>query len=433
MGVVFMSPDVEQVGLGTSTGETTYGTTVAITDTTHPLTAGLPLGEVEVYTTPLYHNFIQGDLSARVLARVGEGDVLVVKGSWVYFGLPWGESLTEIGWRLFDRSVAFVTKQAGPSLGAPVIDVRVSESNPMPGMEVKVAVTIDMTQVGRPLGVYRFRLQWDLAVLQFKGLLTDTSTKGDSLGVVLVSEGELRINWKSGVGAVGVVGTVFTFQVVGTTGQSSGIELLLDQLETVEPVQDLIPLAVITHGRVTVRGVTGVTYEFDEVEVLYAVECTALPVTVDPDNWVALLTGGPDRPITVLYGVVQLKNQGKVQVKEEFLKVSGAAGSDRFLVNAARMVYDDTTGTIRRISSFFWSAKKLIENTVVKDFTPPIRAITVVRTFDPQKSLTRFILAGANEGEQALQDFWMMDPAKNLYHADLTSVRHAGDPMAGTY
>lgn len=177
----------------------------------------------------------------------------------------------------------------------------------------------------------------------------------------------------------------------------------------------------------------GITYEFDEVEVLYAAEFTALPDTVEHDNWVAVLAGGPDRPITALYGVVQLKLQGEVMVQEEFLKVSGDTESKRFLVNAGYYDYHDTTGTIRQSSSFFWSAKKLVENVVEKDFTLPIHAITVVRTFDLQKQLTGFILAASNEGGQALQDFGTKDPTSNLYHADLTSVRHVGDPKAGTF
>ncbi len=150
----------------------------------------------------------------------------------------------------------------------------------------------------------------------------------------------------------------------------------------------------------------GVKYEFDEVEVKYAAEFTATPVSVGADNWIVGIAGGIDKPIKVLYGVVNLLEDGEIQMSEEFIKVSGEGGSERFLLNSAAFDYYEGGGNYRQIKSFFWSAKKLIDSTVVKDFTLPIWSISFFRKFNQDQEATSLILYFSNDGQQAGQDFW---------------------------
>src|SRR3989338_2917246 len=74
-----------------------------------------------------------------------------------------------------------------------------------------------------------------------------------------------------------------------------------------------------------------VRYDFDSVEVLYAAEFTAKPVSVTADNWLVELSSGVEKPLTVLYGVVNLKKSGETLVSEEYVKIGGESGSVRFL------------------------------------------------------------------------------------------------------
>ena len=75
-------------------------------------------------------------------------------------------------------------------------------------------------------------------------------------------------------------------------------------------------------------------YDFDEIEVTFAAEFTAKPVNVYPDNWLVNIAGGAEQPINVLYGIVELKKDGKTEIVEEFIRVDGKEGFERFLHNS---------------------------------------------------------------------------------------------------
>ena len=192
----------------------------------------------------------------------------------------------------------------------------------------------------------------------------------------------------------------------------------------------LISVAAITLG--TISTAQNITYDFDEVEVLYAAEFFAKPVNISPDAWIVQIAGGTDKPIKVLYGVVNLKKNGEVQFLEEFIRVEGEAEFERFLVNSVTYDYYEGTDSYKEINSFFWSAKKLVDSSVVKDFTPPIKSIALYRNFNEDKKLVKVALSFSNEGEKASQEFWSGPSLENLYEADLDSLNEAGDPTVTT-
>ena len=192
----------------------------------------------------------------------------------------------------------------------------------------------------------------------------------------------------------------------------------------------IISLALISVS--VVFAAEGIKYDFDDVEVKYAAEFTAKPVSVDPDNWIVQIAGGVDKPITVLYGVVNLKKGGETQLSEEFIKVSGQGGSERFLLNSATYDYFEGTSNYRDVKSFFWSAKKLVDNSVVKDFTLPIKSISLYRKFNESQQINSVVLSFSNDGQEASSEFWSSAPSKNLYEADITTLNQSGIPTATT-
>lgn len=174
-----------------------------------------------------------------------------------------------------------------------------------------------------------------------------------------------------------------------------------------------------------------VKYDFDEVEVSYAAQFTARPQG-SAGGWAARLAGDGDKPLQVLYGVVKLKKAGQVAFSEEFIKVTGEGGSVRLLVNSARFAYYPGTAQFQDINSFFWSAKKIQDATVVKDFTPPITSITLLRKFDEGQKLYAILLSFSDDGQRAQEEFWATDPKENLYKADLSTLVQAGDEKASS-
>lgn len=181
-----------------------------------------------------------------------------------------------------------------------------------------------------------------------------------------------------------------------------------------------------------------IKYNFDDIEVIYAGEYTAVPVFPGEEGWFTELAGGADRPLQILYGIVLLKTiytdgeeTRESVTTEEFIKISGPNGSQRFLLNSGSYEWWDgeSAPKLKCARSFFWSAKQLEGNTVVKDFSPPIHSVTLKRTFDEKQNLTGVELYFSSDGEQASQDFWWdTNPGKNVYVVDLAASIQYGNP-----
>jgi len=172
----------------------------------------------------------------------------------------------------------------------------------------------------------------------------------------------------------------------------------------------LLSLICVLFFAYAVIAAESIRYDFDEVEVVYAAEFTIKPKSTDADNWLVQLAGGTDKSVTVLYGVVNLKRGGYTGAVEEFIKVSGVGDSERFLMNSGRWDYYEGTGKLKHAATFFWSAKKLIGDSVVKDFTPPIKSLSFYRKFDENQNIEAIVLTASNDGQKAAEEFWSYDP-----------------------
>lgn len=160
-----------------------------------------------------------------------------------------------------------------------------------------------------------------------------------------------------------------------------------------------------------------VEYNFDEVNVLYAVSFEATPETNQArsgisqeewygadQSWLKDLITDSNPNITVLFGVVELKKEGSEPFKEEFIKISGERGSRRFLLNSQQFEYYDDN-TLKQIYSFFWSAKVLEGNVIVKDFTEPVDSVIFMRKLQPSGEATNFYLSFFTGAEKGLQSY----------------------------
>lgn len=174
----------------------------------------------------------------------------------------------------------------------------------------------------------------------------------------------------------------------------------------------------------------GITYDFDDVNVVYAAEFEAKPVDgVDSSGtWISDIVGS-DKKLTITYGVVELLKDGDVLVTEEFIKVGGSEGSKRFLVNSASYEYWDGTSDFSQIKSFFWSAKKLEGTSVVKDKTKPIYSTCFSRKFTEDGDRYSFYLSFSDDGEDHSQEC-TGGTSTMMYEADVGSIRETGEATA---
>ena len=193
----------------------------------------------------------------------------------------------------------------------------------------------------------------------------------------------------------------------------------------------ILPIVtVLVLTMLTVVTAESITYDFDEVNVLYASQFTAKPIdgADSSGTWVSDLVR-EDKKLTITYGVVELKKDGQVLVTEEFLKVGGSEGSKRFLVNSAAYDYWEGTSKYSQILSFFWSAKKLEGTSIIKDFTTPIYSSCFSRKYDENGNRYSFFLSFSNDGETASQEC-TGGTATLMYEADIGSIEESGDATA---
>lgn len=164
-----------------------------------------------------------------------------------------------------------------------------------------------------------------------------------------------------------------------------------------------------------------VKYNFDEVEVVYAAEFKAIPIKKDND-WLTDIAGGKNEPVKVLYGIVLLERDGVSLVCEEFIKVSGRKGTQRFLSNSSSYEYYNGTNICRSAKTLFWSAKRIKGSAVVKDFTKPIKSLVLYREYDENKKIKSFMLT-TQENKFDVQGVWK----ENFYEGNLDTVVYSGD------
>lgn len=167
-------------------------------------------------------------------------------------------------------------------------------------------------------------------------------------------------------------------------------------------------------------------YDFDKIEVVYAAEFTMYPDFSSSEHWLTQIAGGPDKPIQVLYGILHLYS-GNGYIDEQFIKMSGEGGSERFLSNSLRNDYDETYSQKRQTSIQFWSGKKLDGNVVVKDFNEPLKSVTLVQSFDAQGQVSGYKL----HAQPLILPGSESDPFSNYvssYTYDPSSLQHEGEP-----
>ncbi len=188
-------------------------------------------------------------------------------------------------------------------------------------------------------------------------------------------------------------------------------------------------LSLLTNSATPVLAADSIRYDFDSVDVQYAAEFVAYPKNVDQDNWIVQIAGRTNKPVLVLYGVVTLKKNGQADFTEEFIKARGEGGGERFLLNSTSAEPDEI-GHYKTMKSFFWSAKRLASNTIVKDFTSPIKSISVTRNFTNAQNLKSVTLSFSNDGQKANDEFWTVTPKQNVYEGDMNSLRQVGEAGA---
>ncbi|PKP55555.1 MAG: hypothetical protein CVT89_08120, partial [Candidatus Altiarchaeales archaeon HGW-Altiarchaeales-2] len=172
-----------------------------------------------------------------------------------------------------------------------------------------------------------------------------------------------------------------------------------------------------------------IEYDFDEVNVLYAVQFEASPETnqarsgeLKQDEWYSAnktwlmnLVTDTNPNITVIFGVVELKNKGIVTQKEGFIKIIGEKGSRRFLANSESISYYELTNNLREVYSLFWSAKKLEGNKVIKDFTEPIDSVIFRRKCLPSGECTNFYLSFFTGSQNFIMDVFNSENHPIMY------------------
>ena len=224
--------------------------------------------------------------------------------------------------------------------------------------------------------------------------------------------------------------TIARWSIVGAMLMNFAIPVYANDI-TVGPIT---PNMVVPLVNTEAPPSSEVRYDFDRVKAVYGLEFQARPQAgVSADSWIAQLAGGPTEPISVLFGAVYLYKDGQNVGKEHFLKVEGKNGSRRFLENSMKNTFaQEGDSAPSTIAQFFWSAKQLEGDSIIKNLTSPIISTTLWRDPNPNGgtmlSVTGLTLDFSNDGNAAADAFWTDGLKTNGYVGQMDTVREWTEP-----
>ncbi|MFH1106687.1 MAG: hypothetical protein V1787_02225 [Candidatus Micrarchaeota archaeon] len=165
-----------------------------------------------------------------------------------------------------------------------------------------------------------------------------------------------------------------------------------------------------------------ITYQFDEVEVLYAARFTVFPTQTSVASWAEEIAA-PGEGITITYGIVILKSDDKEVGREEWLKAEGSAGSKRLLSNSVSNSFDPELKHIYLSKTQLWSAKKLVGSAIEKDFTEPVYNAYLFRRLRATEMVPTHVCFGSGAN---FDDFWAKTSTEDCYSTEKLT-RYVGD------
>ncbi|MBD0382522.1 hypothetical protein [Paenibacillus sedimenti] len=176
-----------------------------------------------------------------------------------------------------------------------------------------------------------------------------------------------------------------------------------------------------------------IKYEMKAIEVQYAAEFTANPVTSNKKPTVAAsvyeaVYNSDPKPIQVMYGVVKLTNENGSQFTEEFIRVSDGVHSARGLSNGGGPIYN-ANNQVRGQDTEFVTGKKLEGSSVVKDYSEGWKTIRLTRNWDDYGNPGSFTIR-FNWDLKGPSDPFFQKLTETTYQIDLSTLRHNGGNQA---
>ena len=162
-------------------------------------------------------------------------------------------------------------------------------------------------------------------------------------------------------------------------------------------------------------GIQKIDNGFDQIVIDQAVEFIAQPKNLKEENWLTKLAGGLDKPVSVTYGVLSM-NKGDNVGSKQFIKLSGPNGSEQLMINSASFSSD-------MIITDFWSAIKIVDNRMFKDFDPPIKSLTLSCTLDDNKRFKSISLI-VSDGLNIAEGSWNKMSQTSFYNADIATLKY---------
>ncbi|OAS23630.1 hypothetical protein [Paenibacillus oryzisoli] len=176
-----------------------------------------------------------------------------------------------------------------------------------------------------------------------------------------------------------------------------------------------------------------ITYEMQDIQVLYAAEFTAYPqatiekATVSKSVYEAVYNDSA-KPLQVLYGVVKLTMPTGYSFTEEFISVTDGVNIARGLSNGGGPIYN-VNNQARGQSTEFVTGKKLTDKSVVKDYSDGWKTIRLTRKWDDYANPMDFTISFKWDLVGSVDHFFKR-LTETSYVIDLSTLRHKGANQA---
>lgn len=180
---------------------------------------------------------------------------------------------------------------------------------------------------------------------------------------------------------------------------------------------------------------------FDSVNVLYAARIIVDPVSIDTSDinntWLINIAGGENKPVEVLYGMVELVS-GDYSLKQKFIGL-GSVGSDKstetFLSEYSSSKTNPDNPPFLDISmTSFLSSKQINGTEIVRDYSGSIKAIKLFNNFSDDGSSLEDVSLSSHyfESFSIFQNTfgfctYSSKPTENYWQADMSTLIETGD------
>lgn len=140
-----------------------------------------------------------------------------------------------------------------------------------------------------------------------------------------------------------------------------------------------------------------IRYDFDDIQLLSVEQFNITKNRNESSTWADAISGNSNN-LKVTHAIFNLKKEGQILINgEEYLSINGSNGEKRFLYNSGFNSFNQE-GILVSSNKQFWSAKQLVEDSIIKNKTLPVYSVNLLEKYSTNEGITFRLLLFSDDG-----------------------------------